>query len=334
MHWRHVKSLATVARERWLIMDVFITGGSGYVGGYVLAALIQAGHRVHALARSSSSAQRVEALGAEAVLGDVTGTGDWQEHARRASAIIHLACPSPGSHRRFHEWTPLSTRWVQLVRDTERRALPLLFEAARANPRLVTLLTTTGPAAAGDHEDSWIDEDARGPTSIFGEVQQMIEDSTLEAARAGVPAAVIRPGAVYGPDGGFGSRVLRGAQHGRVVFVGDGNNYLSWVHIEDYANAYLHALSGAANGYAVAIVDDAPTRSRDAMALLASMAGAPPPRSVPKLVARIAAGPVVVGWATQSARLKNQRAKRLLGWSPRFSSVREGFASVLAGMPH
>jgi nucleoside-diphosphate-sugar epimerase len=314
-------------------MNVFVTGGSGYVGGYVLAALAREGHRALALARSEEAARRVRAQGATPVPGDVTASGPWQDLARRVDAIIHLACPSPGANRRWFEWTSFSPRWVRLVRDTEALALPLLFEVARANPRLVTLLTTTGPAAAGDHGEGWIDEDARGPTSIFGEVQRMIEEQTLHAASAGVPAAVVRPGAVYGRDGGFGARVLRAAGRGRVVYVGTGSNYVSWVHIEDYADAYVRALTGGANGHVVAVVDDVPMPSRQSMELLASAAGARAPRGVPTVATRIAMGPVVAGWATQSARVKNDRAKKLLGWRPRFASVRDGFAHVLAGLP-
>lgn len=313
-------------------MNVFVTGGSGYVGGYVLAALVREGHRAFALARTDTAVRRVEALGATAVRGDVTASGAWQDEASRADAIIHLACPSPGTNRRWYEWTAFSSRWVNLVRDAEALALPLLFETARANPKLVTLLTTTGPAAAGDHDDGWIDEDARGPASIFGEVQRAIEEKTLQAASAGVPAGVLRPGAVYGRDGGFAARVLRSARRGRVVYVGNGRNYVSWVHIEDYASAYLHALQGGANGHVVAIVDDAPMPSRQSMELLARAAGVRSPLRVPAFATRIAMGPVVSGWATQSARLKNDRAKRLLGWRPRFRSVGEGFAHILASL--
>ena len=160
----------------------------------------------------------------------------------------------------------------------------------------------------------------------------MIEEKTLEAARGGVPAAVVRPGAVYGSDGGFGARVLRSARRGRVVYVGNGGNYVSWVHIEDYANAYINALQGGANGHVVAIVDDAPMPSRQSMELLASATGAHPPRRVPIFATRIAMGPVITSWATQSARVRNDRAKKLLGWRPRFPSVRDGFAHVLANL--
>jgi nucleoside-diphosphate-sugar epimerase len=216
------------------------------------------------------------------------------------------------------------------VADFESRALPLLFEAATGSDSVRAVITTTGPAAAGHHGDSWIDEDARGPASSFGGVQRAVEERTLEAAARGIPAVVLRPGAVYGPDGGFAARVLRTAKRGRVVYAGDGRNYVSWVHIEDYAAAYERAASGAGTGYVIAVVDDEPFTSRDAMTLLAELAGAKAPLRIPVPIVRALRGPVIAGWATQSARVHNQRAGRLLAWRPTRPSIREGFREVLA----
>jgi 2-alkyl-3-oxoalkanoate reductase len=102
------------------------------------------------------------------------------------------------------------------------------------------------------------------------------------------------------------------------------------VHIEDYARAYVHAIEGAAAGKVIAVVDDVPTTSRDAMHFLADITNGPAPRRVPPMLARVRVGSVVYGWATQSARTQNARARKLLGWQPRFSSVKEGLPEVLA----
>jgi 2-alkyl-3-oxoalkanoate reductase len=139
----------------------------------------------------------------------------------------------------------------------------------------------------------------------------------------------LRPGAVYGPDGGFAARVLGMAEQRRARYVGNGRNYTSWVHIEDYAEAYVHALSGASAGQVVAVVDDEPMTSRASIELIATLASGAAPSSVPAWLARLIAGPVVAGWARQSARVRNARA-RALGWTPRFASIHEGFPDVFS----
>jgi len=287
-----------------------VTGGGGYVGGYVIAALRSHEHRVLALVRGPATADRVRQLGAEAVSGDVTQPGAWQTHARTADAIVHLAIPGPLAARRAYETTGLSARWARQVAQFEAQALDALFDVARSSTKCRALITTTGPAASGQHGSDFIDEDSQGPQSVFGKVQSMVEERTLAAAREGIAASVLRPGAVYGPDGGFAARILRAATRGKVLYVGAGDNYISWVHIRDYANAYVHALDGRSAGRVVAIVDDEPMRSRDAMQLLAELAGARSARAVPGWIARMASGPIVHGWATQSARMRNTRAKQ------------------------
>jgi nucleoside-diphosphate-sugar epimerase len=310
-------------------MNVFITGGAGYVGRYVIPALLQANHRVTALARSTGSAEQLTAMGSTVVTGDVTESGAWMSAAADADAIIHLACPSRKASRGAFTWHPFPRRFVAMMEQLEARALPLLFDVARRSSRCSALITTTGPSAAGNHGDAWVDEDAVGKLSLLGRTQHMVEQRTLESARSGVPAMVIRPGAVYGPDGGFAARILRQAERGRLRYAGSGRNFISWIHIQDYAAAYVHALQGGAIGKVVAIVDDEPLRSREGMELLASLTGAAAPTRVPTPMVRLMAGPVITGWATQSARQRNDRAKTLLGWAPRFRSVREGFPEVL-----
>lgn len=72
-------------------MRIFLTGGSGHIGSAVVPELVDAGHRVVALARSESSASVVEDLGAEALRGEVGDLDLMRDTARQADATIHLA---------------------------------------------------------------------------------------------------------------------------------------------------------------------------------------------------------------------------------------------------
>src|SRR5262245_21466769 len=72
---------------------VFVCGGTGFIGEVLLRALLSDGHRVRALARSERSAARVKDLGGEPVSGDLLVKGPWQEAARTAECVVHLAQP-------------------------------------------------------------------------------------------------------------------------------------------------------------------------------------------------------------------------------------------------
>ena len=72
-------------------MDIFLTGDSGYVGGVVAEHLRAAGHQVFALARPDRAAERIAAVGATPVRGDLYASEELREAAQRADAVIHTA---------------------------------------------------------------------------------------------------------------------------------------------------------------------------------------------------------------------------------------------------
>src|SRR4029079_3089321 len=72
-------------------MRVFLTGGTGYVGSAVLDALVRGGHRVDALVRNSEGAARVQARGAQPVLGDVMQPATYGDAAAAADGAVHTA---------------------------------------------------------------------------------------------------------------------------------------------------------------------------------------------------------------------------------------------------
>jgi nucleoside-diphosphate-sugar epimerase len=109
--------------------------------------------------------------------------------------------------------------------------------------------------------------------------------------------------------------------------VGDGSGYFSWVHLDDAASATVLAIEQKANGL-FNIVDDEPAQARDWLPYMAELVGAKKPRRVPGWLARLLAGDMIMVM-TQRRGFSNARAKRELGWTPRYSSWRKGFREVL-----
>src|SRR6476620_9330475 len=72
-------------------MRVFLTGGTGYVGAAVLDALVRQGHHVDALVRNSEGAARVQARGAQPILGDLLDGKSWRDAAAAADGAVHAA---------------------------------------------------------------------------------------------------------------------------------------------------------------------------------------------------------------------------------------------------
>jgi nucleoside-diphosphate-sugar epimerase len=111
--------------------------------------------------------------------------------------------------------------------------------------------------------------------------------------------------------------------------VGNGGGIWSWIHLDDAAAATVLALEH--EGPAIYnIVDDEPAPVREWLPVLAQALGAKPPRRFPTWLARLFAGEAVVLMSTEARGASNAKAKRELGWTPRYSTWRQGFAEVYA----
>jgi nucleoside-diphosphate-sugar epimerase len=110
--------------------------------------------------------------------------------------------------------------------------------------------------------------------------------------------------------------------------IGGGGGVWSHVHIDDAAAATVAAVDhGPAGVYN--IVDDEPAPVREWLPVLASALNAKPPRRIPRWLGRLAAGDTATVMMTDVRGASNDKAKRELGWEPRYASWRQGFVQGL-----
>jgi nucleoside-diphosphate-sugar epimerase len=110
--------------------------------------------------------------------------------------------------------------------------------------------------------------------------------------------------------------------------VGDGGGVFSHVHIEDAAAATAVAVEQGPSGIYY-IVDDEPAPVREWLPVLASALGAKPPRRIPRWLGRLLAGEAATVIMTDVRGASNEKAKRELGWKPRYANWRQGFSQGL-----
>jgi nucleoside-diphosphate-sugar epimerase len=109
--------------------------------------------------------------------------------------------------------------------------------------------------------------------------------------------------------------------------VGAGHGRFPFIHVDDAAAATVAAIEHGQPGI-YNVVDDDPAAARDWIPLVAELVGAKKPWRIPAFVARLAAGRMA-GFATRLQPVSNAKAKRDLGWQPRYPSWREGFRAEL-----
>ncbi len=218
-------------------MRVFLTGGSGFIGGVTGRRLIEAGHEVYGLARSKQAALRVRAWGGRVVEGDITADGPWMDELGECAAVIHAAA-AVGDLLRRAEYERVNVEGTRRVITAALRALD------RENPRLQRFVHVSSVAAhsgPGEYDETAPPRPVRHPYPGTKAAAELLVD---EAATRGLPAVLARISAVYGPgDPHIVGRLLDQARAGRFYVVGDGLQPTNLIHVEDAARALLALLT-------------------------------------------------------------------------------------------
>jgi len=303
-------------------MRVFVAGASGEIGAKLVPQLIDADHEVIGTSTSAAGAERVRALGAEAIVLNMLN----REAVRKAvyestpDAIVHQATAIRGVTFSKN----LDRGFAQTNRLRKEGTDALLAAAWEANvPRFVaqSFASMRYAREGGPVKD----EDApleRSPVEGTGETNAAM--NYLDEAVVGARGIVLRYGIFYG---GEHDGLVEPVRKRQFPIVGAGGGYGSFIHLDDAAAATVLALQHG--GPAVYnIVDDEPAPVRDWLPALAEALGAKAPRRFPVWLARLFAGDVAVMTGTETRGASNAKAKRELGWTPRYPTWREGFAEV------
>jgi nucleoside-diphosphate-sugar epimerase len=134
------------------------------------------------------------------------------------------------------------------------------------------------------------------------------------------PAILLRVGSIYGDGRDFIDSVLSGT----ATMIGDGRNFLAHIHIDDLIFILERIAVQGQPGGIYQVADDEPTRARDFYGEVHERLGMLPPRAFSKANALLSGiDPSVVGMASASTRLSNQRIKQELGMQLRYPSFRD-----------
>jgi 2-alkyl-3-oxoalkanoate reductase len=311
-------------------MKVFVAGASGAIGRPLVRQLLAAGHEVTGMTRREENAAVIREAGAEAVVCDVFDAAALEGAAREAAPEVVI-----------HELTSLPPRLDPKAKDALAPTNRLrsegtrnLIAAARAAGarRLIAESVAFFYVPEGDlvkGEDASAFGDAPGP---FGEASKALADLERQVVGAEeLEGVVLRYGWLYGPGTYYdrdGSQT-EDFHKRRMPIVGKGSGIFSFVQIEDAASATLAAVERGAPGI-YNVVDDEPAPLSEWAPVFAEAVGAKKPLRVPVWLARLVAGSAAAEMTTSQRGASNAKAKRELGWQPRYPSWRQGFVDSAA----
>jgi len=211
---------------------VALTGASGYTGGRLLETLRGRGDEVSALVRPASLSERLRASGARLVEGDLASEAAIRELVTGADAVLHVAAVYRTAGHPDSYYREVN------VRGTER----LLEAALEAGVRRFVHTSTVG--VHGHVENPPADESAPvAPGDVYQATKAEAEALALAFHRdRGLPVAVVRPGAIYGPRETRLLKLFRAIARGRYAIVGSGRTFYHPVYIDDLVQGFLLAL--------------------------------------------------------------------------------------------
>ena len=308
-----------------MVMRVFVAGGTGVIGRRLVPLLVGRGHQVTATTTSPGKLGLVEELGAEPVVMDGLNAVSVGEAVAKArpDAIVHQMTAIAGKPDMKH-----MDRWFATTNRLRTEGTDHLLAAAEATG-VSNVVAQSYAGWNGVRRGGWVktEEDpldpAEGTTARpVMEAIRHLEDMVVKA-----DGAALRYGWLYGP--GATDDQVELVRKRQFPLVGDGTGYSSWVHVDDAASATVLAVEQQAKGV-FNIVDDEPAPASEWLPYLAACAGAKPPLRVPTWLARLLAGEVAVTMMTEGRAFSNAKAKRELGWRPRYASWRQGFQHELA----
>jgi nucleoside-diphosphate-sugar epimerase len=311
-------------------MRVFVAGASGAIGRPLVRQLVAAGHDVTGMTRREDAAAEIRDAGADAIACDVfdrDGVAAAMAAARPEAVVNELTnLPRDYNPRKLDERTYAATNRLR----SEGTANLLAAAQAMGAIRIVTQSIAFLYAPVGDpvkDEESAPFTDAPEP---FGSaLRVMLEHERAVLAGEGFGGVVLRygwfygPGTHYAPDGSIATEVRRR----RFPLVRGAEGLFSFIHVDDAAAATVAAVERGAPGI-YNVVDDEPATLAEWLPAYATALGAPRPFRIPGWIARLLGGPA--GRLMSGLRgASNAKAKRELGWNPRYPTWRRGFLEAL-----
>ena len=270
-------------------MKVIVAGSSGLIGTALVRLLLDEGHEVLRLVR------RAPAADDEVRWDPVAGSID-TEALVGVEAVIHLGGASIAGQR----WT---AAYKQEIRDSRIKSTRLISETiAQSDSKPDVFLCASALGYYADRGDEILTENSPKGEGFLADVTAEWEHATLPASEAGVRVCNMRIGVVLSETGELPRSMLTPFKFGLGGKLGNGRQYMSWIHIEDVARAFAFALNKESLSGPINLAAPNPVTNAEFTKALGRVLSRPTLFRVPGFALRIAMGEMAQ-FALGSARL-------------------------------
>jgi hypothetical protein len=263
-------------------MNIWITGGSGFVGTRLSARLLEMGHDVVAVGRRSEF-DDIRHDNFRYVSADTRQEGPWQEGIRDADAVVNLTGRSI-----FGYWTDAVKKEIYDSRVETTRNIVAALEDEPG--REMVLVSTSAVGYYGDGGDEILTEASPRGEGFLADLSRDWEAEAMAAEAKGVRVVIPRFGIVLDKGGGALKQMLTPFKLGLGGPLGDGRHWFPWIHMDDLLSAILFALTEAKVTGPVNLTAPNPVQNRTFVKALGRVLRRPAFVPVPGCVVKTAFG--------------------------------------------
>lgn len=257
---------------------VALSGASGLVGRAVRAELEASEYRVIPLVRDPRRA----GTGASVLWSVERGVFE-PTRLEGVKAVVHLA----GENIAGRRWTPLQKKRIRESRVEGTRALCASLASLKKKPEVLVAASAIGIYGHGQRA---VDETAKHGDDFLALVCRDWEEACAEAVAAGIRVVNLRIGVVLSPEGGALGKMLLPFKFGAGGRLGSGNQWMSWIHVDDAAGAVRHCIEDDAYRGPVNAVAPNPVTNAEFTKTLGKVLRRPTVLPMPAFAARLAFG--------------------------------------------
>jgi uncharacterized protein len=265
-------------------MKIAITGSNGLVGSFLVPMLTHEGHDVIRLRRPDHWDPEKGTVNPSAFSGIDT--------------MIHLAGENIASHR----WTDSQK---QRIRDSRIKGTKLIAETiSKMEPPPRVMVSASAIGYYGNRGSEVLREDSPPGSGFLADVCRQWEAATDAATRKGVRVVHLRTGIVLSAKDGALAKMLLPFKLGVGGKIGSGNQYWSWISLDDMCGAIVHSINAAGLHGPVNIVSPTPVTNAEFTRALGRALGRPTIFPMPEFAARLALGEMADALLLASARVE------------------------------
>ena len=300
-------------------MRILVTGATGLIGRALCQSLLDDGHTVIGLSRAPEKARGVPVT--EMRHWDAMSGPTDSDALAGVEAVVHLA-GEPVAARR---WTEEQKRRVRDSRVVSTRHLVMGLRAMTERPAVFVSSSAVG--FYGDRGDEVLDELSPPGQGFLPEVCKAWEHEAEQAQAAGIRVVLLRTGVVLSREGGALEKMMTPFKLGLGGKLGDGRQWLPWIHIADIVGICRHALADAATRGPINGTAPVPVTNAEFTRQLAAALHRPALVSVPEFGLRAAMGEMAAVLLSSQRVVPN--AAIAAGYHFRFTTLAAALADLL-----